>query len=102
MWIARRLLDWIHPTLGSEDSSITIDRLKRIPAMGDGSIFHHWRPSKGPVSRFIAEWLRDGREVDERVYDHLGEVHHRAKAVESEADQHADQLAERVTSIRTK
>lgn len=55
-----------------------------------------------PVSRYTVakEMGHGGTQLVERVYGHLGEVRHRAERVEYRADQHTEELGERLEALQ--
>lgn len=55
-----------------------------------------------PVSPWTVarEMGHGGRSLVDRVYGHLGEVRHRTEVVEYRVEQHGDQLAERLATLR--
>lgn len=55
-----------------------------------------------PVSPFtVSRELGHGsKDMVERVYGHLGAVRYRAEVVEYRVEQHAERLAERLTTLR--
>lgn len=57
-----------------------------------------------PVSRYTVakEMGHGGTQLVERVYGHLGEVRHRAEVVEYRADQHREELGERLEAVRAR
>jgi integrase len=57
-----------------------------------------------PVSLFTVarEMGHGGDSLVRRIYGHLGEVRHRAEAVEYRVEQHAAMLAERLTLLNSR
>jgi integrase len=55
-----------------------------------------------PVSPYtVAKWLgHGGTALVNRVYGHLGEVRHRAEAMEFRVEQHAAKLGERLAALQ--
>lgn len=66
---------------------------------GEGLLFPSERGS-GMIWDLRKEVGHGGRSLVDRVYGHLGDGRHRSEVVEYRADQHREQLGERVATLR--